>query len=143
MTGAELKARRESLGLSQAALATRHIVAAMSEAGVSRLVLMGAAGVGNSVAAGALGLGRWLHWLLPTVGLGGRTRLTSAVWCTAIAYSTMATKQHVALDVAAGAALDYETVRSLAAPSVPLVPLLAEPSPDLRQYDALLTEGAA
>jgi len=51
--------------------------------------------------------GFWLHWLLPTVGLGGRTRLTSAVWCTAIAYSTMATKQHVALDVAAGAALGF------------------------------------
>ena len=30
-------------GAPQAALATRHIVAAMSEAGVSRLVLMGAA----------------------------------------------------------------------------------------------------
>jgi putative NADH-flavin reductase len=51
----------------QAALATRHVVAAMSEAGVSRLVLMGAAGVGNSVAAGVMGLGRWLHWLLPDV----------------------------------------------------------------------------
>lgn len=50
-----------------AALATRHVVAAMSEAGVSRFVLMGAAGVGNSVAAGVLGLGRWLHWLLPEV----------------------------------------------------------------------------
>lgn len=51
--------------------------------------------------------GFWLHWLLPTVGLGGRTRLTSAVWCAAIAYSTMATKQHVALDVVAGAALGF------------------------------------
>lgn len=51
----------------QAAQATRHLVAAMAEAGVARLVLMGAAGVGNSVAAGTLGLGRWLHWLLPEV----------------------------------------------------------------------------
>ncbi|MFT3664858.1 NAD(P)-dependent oxidoreductase [Piscinibacter sp.] len=51
----------------QAARATRHLVAAMGEAGVSRLVLMGAAGVGSSVAAGRLGLGRWLHWLLPEV----------------------------------------------------------------------------
>lgn len=50
-----------------AALATRHVVAAMSEAGVSRLVLMGAAGVGNSVAAGVLGLGRALQWLMPEV----------------------------------------------------------------------------
>ena len=32
-------------------VAARHLVAAMSEAGVSRLVLMGAAGVGNSVAS--------------------------------------------------------------------------------------------
>lgn len=52
-------------------------------------------------------------------------------------------EQVLSAQLAAGAALDYETVRSLAAPSVPLVPLLAEPSPDLRQYDALLTEGAA
>lgn len=51
----------------QAALATRHVVAAMAEAGVSRLVLMGAAGVGNSVAAGVMGMGRWLQWLLPEV----------------------------------------------------------------------------
>jgi putative NADH-flavin reductase len=50
-----------------AALATRHLVAAMSEEGVSRMVLMGAAGVGNSVAAGVLGIGRWLQWLLPEV----------------------------------------------------------------------------
>ena len=51
----------------RAALATRHLVAAMSEAGVSRLVLMGAAGVGNSIATGVLGLGRWLQWALPEV----------------------------------------------------------------------------
>lgn len=50
-----------------AALATRHLVAAMGEEGVSRMVLMGAAGVGNSVAAGVLGIGRWLQWLLPEV----------------------------------------------------------------------------
>lgn len=47
----------------------------------------------------------WLHWLLPGVGLGRHTRLLSACWCGAIAYSTMATKQHVAVDVLAGAAL--------------------------------------
>lgn len=60
---------RESLrrAVPRAALATRHVVAAMGDAGVSRLVLMGAAGVGNSVAAGVLGLGRCLQWLLPEV----------------------------------------------------------------------------
>jgi membrane-associated phospholipid phosphatase len=47
----------------------------------------------------------WLHWLLPTVGQGRRTRLFNAFWCVAITYSTMATKQHVAVDVMAGAAL--------------------------------------
>ena len=47
----------------------------------------------------------WLHWLLPTVGLGRGARLFSVLWCVAIAYSTMATKQHVAVDVIAGAAL--------------------------------------
>jgi uncharacterized protein YbjT (DUF2867 family) len=50
-----------------AALATRHLVAAMAESGVDRMVLLGAAGVGNSVVAGPLGLGRWLQWLIPEV----------------------------------------------------------------------------
>ena len=47
----------------------------------------------------------WLHWLLPTVGLGRGARLFNAFWCVAITYSTMATKQHVAVDVMAGVAL--------------------------------------
>lgn len=47
----------------------------------------------------------WLHWLLPSVGLGHTSRLLNACWCVAIAYSTMATKQHVAVDVVTGAAL--------------------------------------
>lgn len=46
----------------------------------------------------------WLHRQLPLIGLQ-RLRLANAVWCVAIAYSTLATKQHVALDVLAGAAL--------------------------------------
>ncbi len=47
----------------------------------------------------------WLHWRLSTVGLGRGSRLFSACWCVAIVYSTMATKQHVAVDVVAGVAL--------------------------------------
>lgn len=47
----------------------------------------------------------WLQWLLPRVGLGRASRLISACWCAGVVYSTMATKQHVALDVVAGAAL--------------------------------------
>lgn len=46
----------------------------------------------------------WLHRRLPLVGLR-RLRPVNGVWCLAIAYSTMATKQHVALDVLAGAVL--------------------------------------
>lgn len=44
----------------------------------------------------------WLHWMAPSLRLGSRTRWLSAVWCAAIAYSTMATKQHVAIDVLVG-----------------------------------------
>jgi membrane-associated phospholipid phosphatase len=47
----------------------------------------------------------WLQWLLPQVGLGRISRLVSACWCAGVVYSTMATKQHVAIDVVAGAAL--------------------------------------
>ena len=49
--------------------------------------------------------GFWLHWRLPSAGLGRGSRLLSACWCVAIIYSTMATKQHVAVDVVTGAAL--------------------------------------
>jgi len=49
--------------------------------------------------------GIWLHWRLPAAGLGRGARLLNACWCVAIAYSTMATKQHVAVDVVAGVAL--------------------------------------
>lgn len=49
--------------------------------------------------------GFWMHSLLPKVRLDRRARLISALWCIAIAYSAMATKQHVAIDVVAGGAL--------------------------------------
>jgi membrane-associated phospholipid phosphatase len=45
----------------------------------------------------------WLHWMAPSLRLGPRARWFNAAWCAAIAYSTMATKQHVAIDVLAGA----------------------------------------
>jgi len=47
----------------------------------------------------------WINRLLPSVGLGRRSRLFITLWCAAIAYSTLATKQHVAVDVIAGGAL--------------------------------------
>lgn len=47
----------------------------------------------------------WLHRLLPRVGGAGLARVLNALWCAGIVYSTMATRQHVALDVLAGAGL--------------------------------------
>ena len=47
----------------------------------------------------------WLDHLLRQARVPVTLRLLSATWFVAIAYSTLATKQHVALDAAAGAAL--------------------------------------
>lgn len=47
----------------------------------------------------------WLHWMMPSLGLGARARWCNAAWCAAIVYSTMATKQHVAVDVLVGSIL--------------------------------------
>lgn len=47
----------------------------------------------------------WLHQRLRMAGLGMFTQLLSAIWCAAIIYSTMATKQHMAIDVVAGIGL--------------------------------------
>lgn len=44
----------------------------------------------------------WLHGRLPSIGLGIKSRLFNIGWCVAVVYSTMATKQHVAVDVIAG-----------------------------------------
>lgn len=47
----------------------------------------------------------WLHrWLRQTQAPAHATFI-NVIWCVAIIYSTLATKQHVALDAAAGAAL--------------------------------------
>jgi len=47
----------------------------------------------------------WLHWRLKNLNLGAALPVISVLWCIAIAYSTLATKQHVAIDVFAGALL--------------------------------------
>lgn len=47
----------------------------------------------------------WLYWLMLDVRLGWRAQSTQIVWGVAIVYSTMATKQHVSLDVLAGTVL--------------------------------------
>lgn len=47
----------------------------------------------------------WLHWRFKSLGFGVGVRCLNVFWCIAIAYSTLATKQHVVLDVIAGVAL--------------------------------------
>lgn len=47
----------------------------------------------------------WLHRLLSAFGTARLGLILSALWCAAIVYSTMATKQHVAVDVLGGAVL--------------------------------------
>ena len=44
----------------------------------------------------------WLFWLMREVRLGWRAQSAQVLWGVAIVYSTMATKQHVSLDVLAG-----------------------------------------
>lgn len=55
--------------------------------------------------ATALFSGLWLHHLLRRVSAPGWLLLLNWVWCIGIVYSTLATRQHVALDVAGGAVL--------------------------------------
>ncbi|MBV8649757.1 phosphatase PAP2 family protein [Paludibacterium sp.] len=47
----------------------------------------------------------WLHWRLRFLRAGRWLLALNVVWCVAIAYSTMAVKQHVAIDVLAGTLL--------------------------------------
>ncbi len=52
----------------------------------------------------------WLNWMAPTLGFGTRFRRANVLWCAAIVFSTMAVKQHVVVDVLAGAALGASVV---------------------------------
>lgn len=47
----------------------------------------------------------WLYWRLRDIGAGLAIQIINIIWCILIAYSTLATKQHVALDVFAGVTL--------------------------------------
>jgi len=48
---------------------------------------------------------RWLHHLLRRLGVPPWPLIVNWVWCVAIVYSTLATRQHVAVDVLAGLVL--------------------------------------
>lgn len=47
----------------------------------------------------------WLRWLIADIGGRSWLRVGNAAWCLAIVMSTLAIRQHVVLDVVAGAAL--------------------------------------
>jgi membrane-associated phospholipid phosphatase len=47
----------------------------------------------------------WFDRLIRQMGMGRPFRALNGLWCTGILYSTLATRQHVSLDVLAGAAL--------------------------------------
>jgi membrane-associated phospholipid phosphatase len=47
----------------------------------------------------------WLHWRFTRLRVHAAARLANLAWCLGIAWSTLAIRQHVALDVIAGAAL--------------------------------------
>ena len=49
----------------------------------------------------------WLRRLLAEIGLPAVFKIFNALWCLAIVYSTLATKQHVLTDVIAGAFLGF------------------------------------
>lgn len=51
----------------------------------------------------------WLFWRLPLFGPARALQLGNLLWCAGIAYSTVAVRQHVVLDVIAGAALGLGT----------------------------------
>lgn len=53
----------------------------------------------------AIFTGVWFERILRRMGAGLGVRAFNAAWCVGIVYSTLATRQHVALDVYAGAAL--------------------------------------
>lgn len=55
--------------------------------------------------------GIWLHRLLRRFGTPSWLLVTNGVWCAGIVYSTIAIRQHVALDVLAGLALGVLAAR--------------------------------
>ena len=93
-------------------------------------ILTGLDAAGNACpslhVATALFAAIWLDALLREMGAGRAVRGVSWAWCLGIVYSAMATKQHVAIDVIAGAALGmaggFLAVRYRATSAVPVTP---------------------
>lgn len=72
-------------------------------------ILKGVDAAGNACpslhVATAVFSGIWLNRILSEIGAPRLVSVFNWIWCAGIVYSTLATKQHVALDMAAGAAL--------------------------------------
>jgi hypothetical protein len=73
--------------------------------------LIEADGAGNALpslhAAFAVFTAIWIDRLLRCVGAPGLLRMVSALWCVGILWSTLATGQHVAVDLYSGCALGW------------------------------------
>lgn len=65
----------------------------------------------------------WLQRLLSHLGAPAYMHLLNWLWCLGILYSTLATKQHVALDLYVGAALGLALVLTRPRPALTPVPL--------------------
>jgi membrane-associated phospholipid phosphatase len=75
----------------------------------------------------------WLHRLLREIGAGRFVLLANGCWVALIAYSTLATKQHVALDVLAGVALGSVFAFASLWPGTPLA--IPRPALSPRTHD--------
>ncbi len=73
--------------------------------------------------------GVWLQVLLRRFDAPRWTRWLNALWCMGIVYSTLATRQHVAVDVAAGLLLGVLTATWSLRPSPPLTRGQNRPAP--------------
>lgn len=89
--------------------------------------------------ASAVFSGYWLHRMAPLLGTGRRFRWLNAAWCASICYSTVATGQHVVVDVVGGALLGW-TVARLTYPGRPLCGLDSGPDTPVAHHDSIAPE---
>lgn len=81
--------------------------------------------------ATAIFSGFWLHRLLRRIGSPAWVVAFSGIWCAGIVYSTVATRQHVVLDVLGGLALGlfaaWISLRCMTEPAIVADPVAVQP----------------